>query len=49
MVNRMSGKRVLEQRIRFLIRAIRKQRNKNTRTIYKQHLEFLKSEYNKVV
>lgn len=49
MVDRISCKNALAQRIRFLLRAIRKQRNKATRTIYKQHLEFLKSEYNKVV
>lgn len=41
-------KELIEQRIRILRRAIRKERNKYTRKIYKEHLNFLKSEHKKL-
>ena len=43
-LQRKSRQELLEIRIRELLRAIRKCRDKGTREIYKSHLEFLKSQ-----
>lgn len=41
---RLTKQQIMEKRIRELIRAIRKCRDKGTREIYKSHLEFLRSQ-----
>ena len=43
-LERKTRQQLLEMRIRELLRAIRKTKDKGTREIYKSHLEFLRSQ-----